>query len=161
MGKLSIQYKKGKDNHRHSVRLERPDGSSEWACVKGLVYHDLAHYVVESYFQLKRGFYGEILQGTSMDTLAASGVVQSHSWHSDIFVAETLVGTFQIVLQLEEGFAEFTDRLLQREYFPEVKMPSVEEKDFIEVSLQVNHIWKEWDQIAPGESLWLGFSLSV
>jgi hypothetical protein len=156
MDLLKIQFKKGKDERQHSLRLERPDGSSEWGYIKSIVHHDLAHFVVESHFKIARGFYGEILRGVTMETLTSAGVTKAYDWSTDIFLAETLVNAFQQIILMGEGFDAFADHLALIADKKTVG-PHITSGDFDEVKSKLIQIWQEWDKLHAGQSLNLEF----
>lgn len=155
--KLQIQFKKAKDDKRNALRMVRPDGSMEWSYNKTLVQHDLAHFVVESYFGITQGFYGEVLNGTPMATLESGGVTKAKTWHQDIFIAEALVGGFQQVMQLGEGAEMLHTRIMEGCGNQSIEIPTISDKEFAEVCARIRSLWEKWDQIAGGESLFLEF----
>lgn len=156
MQELKIQFKKAKDQKQHSIRLERPDGTSEWSYIKSLVHHDLAHFVIETHFGICRGFYGEVLSGTSMEMLSAAGVIKAYEWSADIFLAETLVNAFQQIVLMGEDFNAFSQHLIQIAD-KNALIPNISCNEFDEIRAKLLSLWKKWDALQPGESLSLSF----
>ena len=78
-----------KREHRNELVCVRDDGTRTMAHLgPRLPYHDLAHYVVERQFGLRRGFYGNIAAGYSIDALGEKDVIKSLS--SESWIAEIL-----------------------------------------------------------------------
>ena len=60
---MQIRLKKGRDGP-DSLACVREDGTSTWRRIqRGLAFHDLAHYAVETELGLTEGFYGLVASG--------------------------------------------------------------------------------------------------
>ena len=68
---MQIRLKKGRDGP-DSLACVREDGTSTWKRLqRGLAYHDLTHYAVESELGITDGFFGLIAGGWTFDEFAA------------------------------------------------------------------------------------------
>jgi hypothetical protein len=162
---LNIEIKKTRNGKHDAMRLVRPDGANEWSPLhKGMVNHDLAHFVVESYFSLQLGFYGEILSGTTMETMRSQAVTQVKNWSPDIFIAETLAGSFQNALTTGQDFASFCDSFQANRNQAEVlirnrcselnpRWPDINERTFTEVCAKIIELWRTWENLETGDKL--------
>jgi hypothetical protein len=78
-----------KRERRNQLVCVRADGSRTSADLgPGLPYHDLAHYVVERRFGLRKGFFGNIAAGYTIEALSDKEVIKSLG--SESMVAEIL-----------------------------------------------------------------------
>src|SRR5262249_23827160 len=67
---MQIRLKKGRDGP-DSLACVREDGTSTWRRIqRALVFHDLAHYAVETEFGIADGFYGLVASGWSFEAFA-------------------------------------------------------------------------------------------
>jgi len=63
----AVEIRITKKERRTVLSCVRADGSSTTADLgPGLPAHDLAHFVVERAFQLRQGFFGNVLRGESL-----------------------------------------------------------------------------------------------
>ena len=164
---LNIEIKKTRNGKHEAMLLVRPDGTNEWSPLhKGMVIHDLAHFVVESYFSLNLGFYGEILSGTTMETMRSQAVTQVKEWSPDIFIAETLAGSFQNALMLGQDFKSFwgsfqenrsRSESLIRKRCRELNSPwtAIDEGTFREVCARITELWGIWENLETGGTIYL------
>ena len=162
---LNIKIKKTRNGKHDAMLLVRPDGTNELSPLhKGMVTHDLAHFVVESYFSLQLGFYGEILSGTTMETMRSQAVTQVKNWSPDIFIAETLAGSLQNALTTGQDFKSFCDSLKENREKAEVlilnrcseqnlRWPAINERIFDEVCAKITELWRAWENLETGDKL--------
>jgi hypothetical protein len=68
---MQIRLKKGRDGP-DSLACVREDGTSTWRRIqRGLAFHDLSHYAVETELGLSEGFYGLVASGWTFERFAA------------------------------------------------------------------------------------------
>lgn len=83
-----MQIQLTRTERRTRLTCLREDGSRTTASVgPGLPYHDLAHYVVETRLCLRRGFFGNVAAGYSLEALADKAVITTlgaESWTAEI-----------------------------------------------------------------------------
>ena len=69
---MQIRLKKGRDGP-DSLACVREDGTSTWKRLqRGLAFHDLAHFAVESELAITDGFFGLVESGWTFDELVAA-----------------------------------------------------------------------------------------
>ena len=69
---MQIRLKKGRDGP-DSLACVREDGTSTWKRLqRGIAFHDLVHYAVETELGIADGFFGLVESGWTMDALAAA-----------------------------------------------------------------------------------------
>ncbi|MEM7077196.1 MAG: hypothetical protein AAF513_01085 [Pseudomonadota bacterium] len=82
--KVSIRNK----GDRYQLSCYRPDGSITTGDVgPTLPCHDLAHFVAETHFEIREGFYGNVLGGRSVAQLNDEQVIRSlgaDAWRSEV-----------------------------------------------------------------------------
>jgi hypothetical protein len=67
---MQIRLKKGRDGP-DSLACVREDGTSTWRRIqRGLAFHDLAHYAVETETGVQDGFFGLVASGWSFEAFA-------------------------------------------------------------------------------------------
>jgi hypothetical protein len=84
-------------DEKHAVRVTRADGSSERVEVDTREYllHDLAHYVIEFEFPIRKGFWGCVASGASLSGEGVAG--------SEARLAESLAGPIQTLIRIDAG----------------------------------------------------------
>jgi hypothetical protein len=69
---MQIRLKKGRDGP-DSLACVRADGTSTWRRIqRGLAFHDLAHFAVETELGVGDGFYGLVAGGWSFEDFASA-----------------------------------------------------------------------------------------
>lgn len=89
----------------HSVTVTRADGSSERVEVDTRSYlrHDLSHFAIEAELPIRKGFWGCIAAGASLDGQGVAG--------SDAQLAESLAGPIQTLFRMDADLAAYTELL--------------------------------------------------
>jgi hypothetical protein len=101
-----------KRERRNELTCVRTDGSQTRANLgPGLPYHDLAHYVVERYFNLRSGFFGNVASGYSLQALSDKEIIKSLGAES--WVAEALAGALGALATGACTFEQFPDLVTQ------------------------------------------------
>jgi len=87
-------------DQRHTVRVERADGSSESVELdtRSFLRHDLAHFAVEVELGLSDGVWGSVARGGSLSGNGLDG--------ADMALAETLSGPIQTLMRTGADAAE-------------------------------------------------------
>jgi hypothetical protein len=101
---VKVAFTKFSD-HRHAVRVERIDGSSEVVELdsRSFLRHDLAHFAVEFELGLSDGVWGSIARGGSLSGSGLDG--------ADVALAETISGPMQTMMRTSADAAEIHDVL--------------------------------------------------
>jgi hypothetical protein len=146
-----------KKENRNILTCIRNDGSYTKVEVNAtLPHHDMAHYVIETAFRLKQGFYGMIEKGYSIEELSDKQVIKTlgpESW-----VAEILTRALQ---SLSSGACK------QEEFASLVKEELGEKAEsiiFLQTPAKINElldsfssVLNQWNEIHIGGSLELTF----
>ncbi len=143
---------------RNHLTCVREDGSFTHADLgPGLPHHDLAHFVVERAFGLRRGFFGHIAAGYTMQELNQKDVIQRlppEAWHAEVLARalgslETgacTPGQFGTLIEAELG-AGCPARLL-----------GLTAERAQELLAEHRTLMARYESLAPGESLELEFA---
>ncbi len=96
---VRVTFRKLSDQ-RHTVRVERTDGSSEAVELdtRSFLRHDLAHFAVEIELDLRAGVWGSVASGGSLGGDGLDG--------SDMALAETISGPMQTMMRTAAHPAE-------------------------------------------------------
>jgi hypothetical protein len=147
-----------KQQARGRLTCHRPDGSATTADVgPRLPHHDLAHYVVESHWRLRLGFYGHIARGRSLAELSDKDVIATLG--PEAYLAEVLTRALQALSSgacLCGQFAELVNAELGSRAIP---APTGLDADAAgELLDQFRSLLQRYETLAAGESLSLEFS---
>jgi hypothetical protein len=149
-----------KKNNRNQLTCVRANGSVVQSNLgPKLPFHDIAHFVVENTLRLADGFYGNILQGYSVEQL------------SDKQIIKTLLP--------QAWFAEITTRALQSlssgactiEQFPSLIQTELQQfainynvnltaQIISKMNAEYQQLMKQWYNLAEGETLKLNFVIN-
>jgi hypothetical protein len=145
---------------RSRLSCHRADGSSTAGDLgPQLPYHDLAHYVVESTLGIRRGFFGNIAAGCSIESLGDKRTIKTlgaEAWVAEV-LARALISV-QTGACHREQFAELVNSELAHLKIAAVEGLSVAGID--QMSDEFQRLAKQFDALAPGESLSLEFRSS-
>ncbi|MBR9861305.1 hypothetical protein GYB22_11270 [bacterium] len=140
-----------KNDSDHILYVHRPDGSTEIARLgPALPFHDIAHFVVEKHFQIKQGFFGQIMNGMTVDQLSNSNVIRSLP--DDSMISEVLTRALQ---GLESGSCRVEDfkEMVEMELsMYELHIP-IDERDASTILSNYTALLKKWETMETGESL--------
>lgn len=90
---MEITFKKG--NAKNSITCKREDGTSTWTEADAfMIAHDLTHYVVETVFSMKNGFYGLLDSGLDITDFEKKQKITPRDIPKEAITAETLVNLF-------------------------------------------------------------------
>jgi hypothetical protein len=148
-----------KKQSRGRLTCQRPDGSVTTADVgPRLPHHDLAHYVVESHWRLRLGFYGHIARGRSLAELSDKDVIATLG--PEAYLAEVLTRALQALSSgacLRGQFAELVNAELRSRA---IAPPAGLEADVAGKLLdRFRALLQRYEALEAGESLTLEFSL--
>ncbi|GAB3178150.1 hypothetical protein [Telluribacter humicola] len=140
---------------RNLLTCERHDGSYEVADIgPQLPYHDIAHYVVERELKLRKGFYGNIYSGYTVEQLSTKEVIQRLDVES--MVSEIITRALQ---SLSTGACtpdQFSDLVQQELDKFGINSPlSLNKERVNQMLLHYQDLIRQWRAVAEGESLTL------
>ena len=118
--------------------------------------HDLAHYVVETKFDLPDGFYGHIRSGMSIQELSDKAVIKKLGMGS--WLAEILTRNLQALTSgacRPEEYLELVEWEIAS--MGEVDIPAMSLPDILEMKAQLEALAVRWDRLRDGETLTLNF----
>lgn len=146
-----------KNEHRHHLRCRREDGSTTQTDIgPALPIHDLAHYVVESYFKMPAGFYGNIANGYSIAELSDKEVIKTLP--PAAMVAEVMTRNLQgLVAPTVDGPGQYIALVRWEAEVLGLALPPFTVADVVKMGAQLRRIVQKWDELKPGEQLELTF----
>ena len=152
---MKILLTKGVERNR--LHCYRSDNSSVSADLgPDLPYHDLAHYVIESYFSLNDGFFGKIDQGMSIAELSSGEVIRTlgpQTWLAEVMARNLQgLGSGACTAQQYIELLEWEARLMS------IPAPKITSYDVSEMICRYNGLCRQWEQLEEQESLALIFS---
>lgn len=149
-------------------RCTRPDGTSTWQKHVGKAafffpFHDLTHYVVESTFAFRQGFYGLIANGWDIADTGGKGA--RGRLPGEAIVVEHMVGLFDRervggapALTADEFNGILVDLAASdRITFP----PAVTEAQLAAVRGRISELYDTLATLQPGNSMKLSFDATV
>ncbi|WP_027392256.1 hypothetical protein [Aquimarina latercula] len=152
---MEIIIAKGKN--RNMLTCKRENGTSTSVNLgPEIPNHDIAHYVVETRFNLRDGFYGKIQSGMTIQELSDKEVIKSlgaETWLSEI-MARNLQSIGSGAAKTEE-FIELINWEAQN--INGIKVPKMNLADIEKIKEDFDQLCKEWDLIAENGELKLKF----
>ncbi|HEU5316216.1 MAG TPA: hypothetical protein VFX49_08920 [Chloroflexota bacterium] len=163
---MQIRFSKGKRADRPDVlTCLRADGSSTWMHERpGFVYHDLAHYAVETSLGYRYGFFGLVRSGwelSSADFGRDPVTKQRFPWPDPSGAPMEPVEYVVSLLQRERGGWGVT----QDDFHDAMKLyvgdsrPQVPEERLAAARQLVRDLYARWEAVPPGEALDLTFAV--
>jgi hypothetical protein len=156
---MQIRLKKGRDGP-DSLACVREDGTSTWKRLqRGIAFHDLAHYAVETELGIADGFFGLVESGWTMDELVAAeeraSIPPGAMWVEFVvnqLMTEGASGEFS-----DED--EFHDTLVRSAAKVGVAAPrKLESEELARVRAQIVAVVGRWRSLPVGETLELPFA---
>ena len=142
------------------LTIERDDGSYCYTKLKrGLEFHDLAHFAIESVLGFKNAFYGIINQGFRVEDFEAPiekrpEAVQPKNLHPEAMITEQMVNLLQV---------ELFDDLEKDQFIPQLKtilqndgleFPDALNKEKLDdIRKTLEDCCKRWNNLTEGDSL--------
>ena len=152
---MEIIIKKGKN--RNTLICRRKDGTQTSVNLdKDIPNHDLAHYVVEKQFKLKKGFYGKIRLGMTIEELSDKEVIRSldaETWLSEI-MARNLQSISSGAVKVEEFIVLVN---MEAENNKSIELPEMNIEDVKKMKHQFEELCEEWSMIPESGALELIF----
>jgi hypothetical protein len=160
---LTFRIKKRPDTSAMLV-LVREDGSSTAGPIGppegyGPV-HDLAHYVVEQTLGLSEGFLGLVASGWEIGDFEVKGAAKRLP--GEAVFAESAAGELsrQAMMWQWSTAEDYAWALgaYMRQARPEYTVPAITQETFDGMRAELLELRRRWNELAPGETLELGFS---
>ena len=158
---MQIRLKKGRDGP-DSLACVREDGTSTWKRLqRGIAFHDLTHYAVESELEIRDGFYGLLESGWSFekfeDAEERSLIPPGAMWIEFLvnqFMTEATGGEFYD----EDTFHEHLVRSTEKIRFAIPR--KLDAETLARVRGRIVEVIGRWRSLPVGETLELPFELT-
>ena len=149
---MLIRFKKGKHQWKHkpdTLTCVRDDGSVTWTHLySGFVYHDFAHYVIETVLGFENAFFGLVSKGYNIPDFSAPKSTRPFKIPKEAIDAEPIVALLQA--DLLEG-----DDIFQNHG---ATLPvSITDEQLTVMRQRLHKLLKQWQELQPGESMTLQF----
>ena len=152
---MEIIIKKGKN--RNTLICRRKEGTQTSVNLgKDIPNHDLAHYVVEKQFNLKKGFYGKIKLGMTIEELSDKEIIRSldaETWLSEI-MARNLQSIGSGAVKVEEFIVLVN---LEAQNNKGIRLPEMNVEDVKKMKHQFEELCEKWSMIPESGALELIF----
>lgn len=156
---MQIRLKKGRDGP-DSLACVREDGTSTWKRLqRGIAFHDLTHYAVESELEIRDGFFGLVASGWTFEGFAdaeeRSLIPPGAMW------VEFLVNQFMTEATGGEHYEEdaFHEHLVRSTEKLRVAIPrKLDAETLARVRGRIAAVVGRWRALPPGETLELDFA---
>jgi hypothetical protein len=159
---LIIRLKKGRDGP-DSLACVRDDGTSTWRRIqRGLAFHDLAHFAVETELGIPDGFFGLVAGGWSFEALVAAEE-RSHIPPGAMWV-ELLVNQFLTEAACGEAYDDdaFRDGIRRAAEKIHVAPPRVlDSAEIARIRGRIVALVARWKALETGDTLELEFAAAA
>ncbi|WP_165944060.1 hypothetical protein, partial [Aquimarina spinulae] len=134
----------------------REDGSiTSTGLGPDLPNHDMAHFVVESYFGLKQGFYGMIKSGMTIEDLSNKEIIKTLGKES--WLAEILARNLQALGSGSSTIEEFISLVTWETNTMSIQPPKMKLSDVKKIKFSFDVLCKQWKQLSDQDRLSLMF----
>lgn len=147
-----------KKNNRNKLICVRGDGSFTDASLgPKLPFHDIAHYVVENTLGLRKGFYGMIASGHSIEELSSTAFIRTlgpTAWVAEIVTRalQSLSSGACTTEQFREMiFAEMSDE-------QKADCPEITDETISKMNSEYLALLKKWEEVPDGSELEMQFA---
>jgi hypothetical protein len=143
---------------RSRLTCVRSDGSVSSAELgPGLPYHDLAHFVIERAYGLRRGFFGHVASGYSLQDLSKKEVILSLDSQSTVaeILARALGSLATGACTLEQFPALVQEELTRMNLTPPGELTTQQARRMLK---EYRGLLDRYDALPPGEALELSFN---
>ncbi len=153
---MVIHFKKGKHQWKHkpdTLTCVRDDRSVTWTHLhSGFVYHDFAHYVIETTLGFKNAFFGLVAKGYDIPDFSEPKPIRRFEIPKEAMDLEPVVALLQADV-LNDG----TDHSgLFRGYSASLPINITDEQlKVMQQKMQV--LLQQWQDLQPGQSMALRF----
>jgi len=149
------------------IYVKRTDGSEtawDFPTLGGEIPHDMVHLVVESMFDLRKGFWGRVDAGVDprrVNEMASRKGTHKYDGYGDdlhdLFVAEILASLMWQMRELTpaDRLAAFLSNCEKQSLTPP---PQVTEESLAAVEQRLNELRRQWRALAPKGTLELTFA---
>ncbi|MBX2822807.1 MAG: hypothetical protein KTR29_24125 [Rhodothermaceae bacterium] len=148
-----------KKNSRTQLACQRADGSAVIASLGPQTpYHDLGHFVVERKLRIKKGFFGYVEEGYSIEDLSKKEVIltlDAEAWQSEILTRA--LGSLATGACTIEQFPDLVNSELKQFNWPTVN--SLTSECIEEMYHEFKQLILKFNQLDEGESMALDFSV--
>jgi hypothetical protein len=141
-----------KDNRRNILSCIRADGSiTSTDLGPDFPNHDMAHFVVESYFGLKQGFYGMIKSGMTIEDLSNKEIIKTLGKES--WLAEILTRNLQALGSGSSTIEEFISLVTWETNTMSIQPPKMELSDVKKIKSDFDELCEQWTQLPDQDHL--------
>ncbi len=156
---MVIHFKKGKHQWKHkpdTLTCVRDDGSVTWTHLhSGFVYHDFAHYVVETTLGFENAFFGLVAKGYKIPDFSEPTLTRPFK------IPKEAVDTESIVQLLQSDFLDTgTGRDGLFENYKTSLSVSVTDEQLAVMRQKLRKLLQQWQNLQPGESMTLQFGIN-
>lgn len=147
-----------KGESRNTLLCERADGSSAYADLgPSMPHHDLAHYVVELNFELREGFFGQIMSGRTIDELSDKEVIKSLG--PQAWLAEVMARNLQSISSGAAMVVQYAKLVKwEAETLDGVISPEISREQVDETKARFDQLCADWEQVPVNGELTLEFN---
>ena len=142
-----------KKNNRNQLTCVRPNGSIVQSNLgPKLPFHDIAHLVVENTLQLNQGFYGNILNGYSVEQLSDKQIIKTlpaQAWFAEI-VTRALQSLSSGACTVQQ-FPSLVETELQQ--FSISYNANLTQQIIDKMYAEYQYLLKQWHNLSEGETL--------
>ncbi|EZH75373.1 hypothetical protein ATO12_00935 [Aquimarina atlantica] len=145
-----------KNNRRNVLSCVREDGSTTSTDLgPDLPNHDMAHFVVESYFGLKQGFYGMIKSGMTIEELSNKEIIKTLGKES--WLAEVLARNLQALGSGSSTIEEFISLVAWETNTMSIQPPEMKLSDVKKIKSSFDELCTQWEKLSDQNRLSLMF----
>ncbi len=146
-----------KGNNRNTLTCKRENNTTTSLNLgPDLPNHDIAHYVIETKFNMKKGFYGAIKSGMSIEELSDKNTIKklgSESWLAEI-MTRNLQGIGSGAVAIEQFIALVK---WEAKGFKNMTIPEMDINMIKDLKTEFDYLCDRWDKIPEGAQLNLTF----
>jgi len=152
---MEIILTKGKN--RNTLTCKRQDGSiTSINLGPNVPNHDLAHFIAEKKFKLKKGFFGNIKEGKTIAELSDSELIQNLS--PETWLSEILARNLQSLRSGAVKIEQFTEIIKwESKKINGIKVPKMDFVDVSEMKQDFDNLCEKWNVIPENEEMKLLF----
>lgn len=156
---MVIRFKKGKNRTRHkpdTLTCIRADGSVTWTHLhRGFVYHDFAHYVVETTLGFADAFFGLVAKGYDIPDFSVPKGSRPFPVPREAIETEPIVALLQADMLERLGRSGASDGIF-RDHRADLPV-GITDAQLAAMRQELGILLERWDALRPGESMTLRF----
>ena len=152
---MEIRITKGKN--RNTLTCKRTDGSlTSENLGPNLPNHDIAHYVVETKYNMTNGFYGKLKSGMSIAELSDKNIIKNLD--SDVWLSEIMARNLQSISSGGSTIEQYIELInWETKNMKGIKVPNMTLTDIQEMKNTFDYLCKKWGLVAENKHLKLTF----